>query len=74
MILIGSNKVLSMDKITGQDLINYINKHDLQDATVEVSAIIQGDGDHENLATDQISLQWWEHRKRFSIFVGDTLG
>ena len=60
-----------MDKITGKELIAYIQEHNLEDANVEVSGIIQYDGDHENLKTDQIDLQIWDNK--LTIYVGDTL-
>lgn len=60
-----------MNKIKGKDLIAYIKGNNLEEADVEVSGIIQTDGDHENLKTDQIDLQTWDNK--FTIYIGDTL-
>lgn len=59
--------------MTGQDLIDWIRSNNMQEAIVEVSAIIQYDGDHENLSTKDIGLQSWDNNSLLSIYIGDTL-
>ncbi len=60
-----------MDNITGQDLIDYIKKHKLEKADVKVSAMIEYDGDHNNLSTEHISL--FNSDNMLNIYIGDTL-
>ena len=60
-----------MNKIKGKDIIEFIKDNRLENSDVEVSAIIQYYGDHENLKTDQIDLQLRDDK--LIIFIGNTL-
>lgn len=65
--------------MTGQKLIDYIQKNNLQEAAVEVHATIYYRGDHECMSTDDISLSDEEHqegrtrRKVLVIYADDNL-
>ena len=56
----------------GQDLIDWIVSNNLQNATVNVSALIQYDGDHECPSTEDFDLLK-NADDDFSIYVGTNL-
>lgn len=56
----------------GQELIDWIIENDLQNATVNVTALLQYDGDHDCPSTDDFDLQETS-KDRFDIYVGTNL-
>jgi len=56
----------------GQELIDWIIENDLQNAIVNVTALLQYDGDHDCPSTDDFDLQKTS-KDRFDIYVGTNL-
>jgi hypothetical protein len=58
--------------MTGQELIDWIIDNGCQNATIQVTALIQYDGDHDCPSTEDFDLMK-NSEKSVSIYVGTNL-